>query len=162
MESKFQRCFTCIFDEVRKPCLQEHPAVRLSGLNLTPSTACWTTWPVMREQRPGSDAWCVGVMNNVFTTSTRRRRRRVDVMKTLSLRHYCGMCSLGGLNRDLEHRPHSRQVVSLTSLCCSGWPAPMNTPQGQQRELGSDGRADFNAWLESDLVLMINFNPTHK
>ena len=30
--------------------------------------------------------------NNVFTTST---RRRVDVVKTLSLRHYCVMCPLG-------------------------------------------------------------------
>ena len=54
--------FTCIFYKVRKPCLQGHPAVRLSGPNLTTSTACWTTWPVMREQRPGSNAWCVGVM----------------------------------------------------------------------------------------------------
>ena len=42
------------------------------------------------------------------------------------------------------------KLVSLTSPCCSGWPAPMNTPQGQQRELSSDRRADFNAWLESD------------
>ena len=33
--------------------------------------------------------------DNVFTTSTRRRRRRVDVVKTLSLRHYCVMCPLG-------------------------------------------------------------------
>ena len=50
------------------------------------------------------------------------------------------------------------KLVSLTSLCCSGWPTPMNTPQGQQLELSSDGSADFNAWLESDLVLIINFN----
>ena len=34
--------------------------------------------------------------DNVFTASTRRRRRRVDVVKTLSLRHYCVMCPLGG------------------------------------------------------------------
>ena len=54
------------------------------------------------------------------------------------------------------------KLVSLTSPCCSGWPAPMNTPQGHQRELSSDGCADFNAWLESDLVLVINFNSTHK
>ena len=33
--------------------------------------------------------------NNVFITSKRRRRRRFDVMKTLSLRHYCVMCPLG-------------------------------------------------------------------
>ena len=32
---------------------------------------------------------------NVFITSKRRRRRRFDVMKTLSLRHYCVMCPLG-------------------------------------------------------------------
>ena len=54
------------------------------------------------------------------------------------------------------------KLVSLTSPCCSGWPARMNTPQGQQRELSSDGCADFNAWLESDLLLIINFNSTHK
>ena len=50
------------------------------------------------------------------------------------------------------------KLVSLTSPCCCGWPAPMNTPQGQQRELSRDGCADFSAWLESDLVLIINFN----
>ena len=33
--------------------------------------------------------------NNVFITSKRRRRRRLDVMKMLSLRHYCVMCPLG-------------------------------------------------------------------
>ena len=54
------------------------------------------------------------------------------------------------------------KLVSLTSPCCRGWPAPMNTPQGQQHELGSDRCADFNAWSESDLVLIINFNSTHK
>ena len=58
----FNGVFTCIFAKVRKPCLPEHPAVRLSEPNLTTSTACWTTWPVMREKRPGSNAWCVGVM----------------------------------------------------------------------------------------------------
>ena len=54
------------------------------------------------------------------------------------------------------------KLVSLTSPCCGGWPAPMNTLQGQQRELSSDGCTDFNAWLGSDLVLIINFNSTHK
>ena len=34
--------------------------------------------------------------NNVFITFKRRRRRCFDVMKTLSLRHYCVMCPLGG------------------------------------------------------------------
>ena len=33
--------------------------------------------------------------NNVFITSKRRRRRRFDVMKTLSLRHYFVMCPMG-------------------------------------------------------------------
>ena len=33
--------------------------------------------------------------NNVFITSKRRRWCRFDVMKTLSLRHYCNMCPLG-------------------------------------------------------------------
>ena len=32
--------------------------------------------------------------NNVFTTSTWRRWRSVDVVKTLSLRHYYVMCPL--------------------------------------------------------------------
>ena len=36
--------------------------------------------------------------NNVFITSKRRRRRRFDVMKTLSLRHYCVMCPLGDIS----------------------------------------------------------------
>ena len=53
------------------------------------------------------------------------------------------------------------KLVSLTSPCCSGWPAPMNTPQGQQCELSSDRCADFNAWLESDLVLIINPHTWH-
>ena len=54
------------------------------------------------------------------------------------------------------------KLVSLTSPCCSGWPAPLNTSQGQQRELSSNGCVDFNAWLESDLELITNFNSTHK
>ena len=33
--------------------------------------------------------------SNVFITSKRRRRRRFDVLKTLSLRHYYVMCPLG-------------------------------------------------------------------
>ena len=33
--------------------------------------------------------------DNVFSTSARRRRRRVDVVKTLSLRHYYVICPLG-------------------------------------------------------------------
>ena len=45
--------------------------------------------------------------NNVFTTSTGRRRRRVDVVKTLSLRHYCVMCPLG-----------TRYDVLMTSTGC--------------------------------------------
>ena len=49
----------------------------------------------------------------------------------------------------------------MNSPYCSDWPAPMKTPQDQQRELSSDGCADFNAWLESDLVLFINFNSIH-
>ena len=35
--------------------------------------------------------WC---NNNVFITYKRRRRRRFDAMKTLSLRHYCVICPL--------------------------------------------------------------------
>ena len=57
---------------------------------------------------------------------------------------------------------HAKLVSALTSPCCSGWPAPMNTPQGQQRELSSDGYTDFNAWLESDTALIIDFNSTHE
>ena len=50
--------------------------MRLNGPNLTTSTACWTTWPVMREQRPGSNAWCVGVMH-CFTCQVIPLRRAV-------------------------------------------------------------------------------------
>ena len=54
------------------------------------------------------------------------------------------------------------KLVSLTSPCCSGWLAPMNTLKANNGQHSSDGCADFNAWLESDLVLIINFNSTHK
>ena len=68
-----------------------------------------------------------------------------------------------------HHKLLFRAQASLTPSSCP-WPhravaadqPPMNTPQGQQCELSSDGCADFNAWLESDLVLIINFNSTHR
>ena len=43
------------------------------------------------------DAFPAGTQRNknVFITSKRRRWRRFDVMKMLSLRHYCVMCPLG-------------------------------------------------------------------
>ena len=53
------------------------------------------------------------------------------------------------------------KLLSLTSPCCRGRPTPTKTPQGQKRELGNDGCADFNAWLGGDLVLIINFNSTY-
>ena len=51
--------------------------------------------------------------DNVFTTSTRRRRRRVDVVKTLSLHHYCVMCPLGGVS----YRNTEQQVVWGNAYC---------------------------------------------
>ena len=54
------------------------------------------------------------------------------------------------------------KLVSLTSPCCSGWLAPMNTLKANNGQQSSDGCADFNAWLQRDLVLIINFNSTHK
>ena len=55
--------------------------------------------------------------NNVFTTSTRRRQRRVDVVKTLSLRHYCVMCPLGSnpgtASWQAERHPGADKVVNL-------------------------------------------------
>ena len=51
----------------------------------------WTGYEVSHRDTP------VGTRrnDNVFITSKRRRRRRFDVMKTFSLRHYCVMCPLG-------------------------------------------------------------------
>ena len=51
--------------------------------------------------------------NNVFITSKRRRRRRFDVMKTLSLRHYCVMFSLG-IRVKLSNRQSFRTEESVT------------------------------------------------
>ena len=48
------------------------------------SSVCWSSPAGTRRN------------NNVFTTST---RRRVDVVKTLSLRNYCVMCPLGRLSQ---------------------------------------------------------------
>ena len=63
--------------------------------------------------------------NNVFITSTRHRRRRVDVVKTLSFRHYCVMCPLGSgafMYRrtvsslaQIDFSPIRRQAIILTS-----------------------------------------------
>ena len=46
--------------------------------------------------------WCTTLLitssqraRDAIITFSRRRRRRVDVVKTLSLRHYCVMCPLG-------------------------------------------------------------------
>ena len=63
----------------------------------------------------------------------------------------------------MNHTPHSRQVsvhdlhraVAADQL---QW-ILLKANNGQQ---SSDGCADFNAWLESDLVLIIYFNSTHK
>ena len=54
-------------------------------------------------------------INNVFTTSTRRRRRRVDVVKTLSLRHYCVTCPLGCMVLTLLQ--FATKSLKTTSLC---------------------------------------------
>ena len=50
--------------------------------------------------------------NNVFTTPTPLRRRRVDVVKTLYLRHYCVMCPLGTI-KPVSWRVHN----VLCNLC---------------------------------------------
>ena len=44
---------------------------------------------------PGSSPAGTRRNNNVLITSKLRRRRRFDIMKTLSLRHFCVMCPLG-------------------------------------------------------------------
>ena len=59
----FNGVYTCIFAEVRTPCILGHPPVGLGGPSLTTSASCWSTWPVMLEQRPGGNAWRVGVMH---------------------------------------------------------------------------------------------------
>ena len=53
------------------------------------------------------------------------------------------------------------KLVSLTSPCCSGWPAPMNT-QGQQRELSSDGCADFKNAYELLTLRALKISMFHK
>ena len=59
--------------------------------------------------------------DNVFITSKRRRRRRFDVMKTLSLRHYCVMCPLGRHN--LNQWGFTFDVYDcFTYLCCDEEP----------------------------------------
>ena len=100
----FNGVFTCIFAKVRKLCSQGHPAVRLSGPNLTTSTACWTTWPVMREQRPGSNAWRVGVMRpNWLSDETLMHKVRVSHGKLCGACHVlgrtCAVLRYWGLNK---------------------------------------------------------------
>ena len=58
--------------------------------------------------------------------------------------------------------PTHAKLVSLTSPCCSGWPAPMNTLKANNGPLGSVGYAGFNARLKSDLVLIFYFNSTNE
>ena len=55
------------------------------------SQSLWRNWETFCETSPAGTQR----NNNVFITSKRRRRRRLDVMKTLSFRHYCVMCPLG-------------------------------------------------------------------
>ena len=52
--------------------------------------------------------------NNVFITSKRCRRRRFDVMKTLSLRHYCVMCPFGMLLATWNYQWEHMDPASLT------------------------------------------------
>ena len=59
--------------------------------------------------------------DNVFITSKRRHRRRFDVMKTLSLRHYCAMCPLGchevgSLCFSMRHQPQAPHIPSIPNL----------------------------------------------
>ena len=58
--------------------------------------------------------------------------------------------------------PTHAKLVFLTSPCCSGWPAPMNTLKANNGPLGSVGCAGFNARLKSDLVLIFYFNSTNE
>ena len=63
----------------------------------------------------------------------------------------------------LKHSPHSRQVSvpDLTRAVAADQPQWILL-KANNRQQSSDGCADFNAWLESDLVLIINFNSTLK
>ena len=115
-------------------------------LNKRLSKHAWGWWfetlsrPLWRHRNVLNDRWCRCYFslfmqswqqhlpqrahnNNVFMTSKRRRRRRFDVMKTLSLRHYCVMCPLGrNLNihtcGDMpEYRRQTRSISSLIMPC---------------------------------------------
>ena len=55
--------------------------------------------------------------NNVFTTST---RRRVDVVKTLSLRHYCVMCPLGRTCQAFGHENRHGMCQLCLGIQCQG------------------------------------------
>ena len=67
--------------------------------------------------------------NNAFITSKRRRWRRLDAMKTLSLRHYCVMCPLGWFHVVIsvicDHRDEVESVGtwSITHINIAGLPS---------------------------------------
>ena len=63
--------------------------------------------------------------NNVFTMSTRRRWRRVDVVKTLSLRHYRVMCPLGStlmVQGRQKHRSNRYKMFTTVRIFFTGRP----------------------------------------
>ena len=74
-----------------------HPKTRVHGIQKHPHTFAFVCafscgYPAGTRRN-----------NNAFTTSARRRRRRVDVVKTLSLHHYCVMCPLGSHRSCVSH-----------------------------------------------------------
>ena len=60
--------------------------------------------------------------------SAQGNRRIPGFFNSLCEAHWVCLCS-AVLTTGLTHA----KLLSLTSLCCRGWPAPMNTSQGQQR-----------------------------
>ena len=87
----------------------------------------WTYWPSQSSRfaiiKPfWFEVFPAGTQrnNNVFITSKRRRRRRFDVMKTLSLRHYCVMCPLG-LAKFVPDSPQNTLLWAWESAVAREW-----------------------------------------
>ena len=100
------RCVSCEqtkhphFPEIKRKCFTPRPN-QIKMVSRIPSASS------LALQVPVPSVYPAGTRrnNNVFTTSI---RRRVDVVKTLSLCHYCVMCPLGYRTRTLS--PLGRSV----------------------------------------------------
>ena len=72
-----------------------------------------------------SGVWHYRLMNFTILSQENPQLQGFGTQWTLWCTQAWNICIATGLT-------HAK-LMSLTSPCCSGWPAPMNTPQGQQR-----------------------------